>query len=125
MGLRSGFAGRWRGGTIGRPEAAVLRVLDLQVIDKRTALICEGSEGITTVMLPAVPVVHQANMWRRVMRIDRVEVCIDGSNCTATIVGLNHRLPARRGIPISVAVALLADGIIGRVLVFSEASQNG
>lgn len=98
-------------------SVSILRVMNVDVLAGRTAVICEGVTGLTTVLVPAVPTAGQAQRWRRLLRVDRVELEIAGSDVRATIHGVGHRLPMRREVPVSVALSLLDDGIAGRVVI--------
>lgn len=102
-----------------------LRVVGVEVLDTRTAVMCEGASGPTTVLLPAAPTPQQAKRWQRTMRrVDRVEIHVNGTDVTSTLVGVSHRLPTRRRVPLSAAVALIADGTIGRVTVAATESTG-
>jgi hypothetical protein len=93
----------------------VLRVVSVEVLDQRTALVCEGADGLTTVLVPLAPTSAQAERWQRLVRVHHVDITVSGPNTTATLHGIGHRMPTRRTIPVSVGLALLADGVAGNV----------
>lgn len=122
MSIRSFLSGLLHSGTpLPQPNPAsdgeVLRVISVEAADAGTALICDGANGLTTVLVPAAPTAQQAERWRRLIRVDRVEITVTGPDAQATIHGVGHRIPTRRTVPVSVGLALLADGVRGHVIV--------
>jgi hypothetical protein len=95
----------------------VLRVVSIDVLAGRTAVVCEDVTGLATFLVAAVPTERQAQQWRRLLRVDHVELEIAGPNVRTAIHGVGHRLPMRREVPVSVALSLLNEGIAGRVFV--------
>jgi len=95
----------------------LLRIVSVEVLDARTVLICEGADGPTTLVVPAVPSSGRARSLGRVMRVDRVDIEFFGPSVSAVISGVSHRIPTRRSLPVSVALGLVERGFSARVIV--------
>lgn len=110
-----------------RPQSEpceVLHIVDLEVVDHRTALICEGASGLSTLLVPRTPSGEEAARWRHVMRIDRVEIEVRGGDVTAVLIGASHRIPSRRQVSVSVALSLIDSGSVARAVVYERGSDS-
>jgi hypothetical protein len=50
-------------------------------------------------------------LYRRMHRVDRVTVRVDGDAWRAEVSGVSHRLPSTRAVPVPVALGLCALGV--------------
>ena len=98
----------------------VWRIIGVDPTAEGTALRCTGLAGSMTVVVPIRPTAALAERWRRVMRVDRIDVTLHGAEIATSLSGVGHRQPSRRGVPVSIGLALLDDGVPGRLIKVSE-----
>ncbi|HSM65037.1 MAG TPA: hypothetical protein VK860_01895 [Ilumatobacteraceae bacterium] len=99
----------------------VWRIIRVEPTLEGSALRCTGPAGSVTVIVPVRPTAALAERWRRVVCVHRVDITLHRGDVAASITGVGHRLPSRRGVPVSVGLALVADGVPGRLLRAGEA----
>jgi hypothetical protein len=77
-----------------------------------TALRVSSPHGTSVVRIPWVADAGAAERWQASLRrIDRVVLWLDETTASAEVSGIGHRLPVRRHIPISAALALWDQGV--------------
>ena len=115
---------------LGSPNAINQRALTLQLLEHKqrrsprggpvtrvtptrvsTALTFDCCCGEQQVTVNTVPDLEKARKWRATLkRVQRVDIHINGDHANCIVVGLGHRLPVSRPVPLAVALGFAVIG---------------